>query len=232
MPSIVACVTSSVYLLHNAISFSFVFISLGLGTRGDAIGWGTALQAGRQRVRFFIDIILPPHYDPDVESASHTNGHQKYLLRGKGGRCVELKPYHIHVPTILISGSLNLMETLRACTGIALTFFPPIGLGNQTCAHIMSSLNFEVLSTMNFTAVLFPYSLICNHGRGFTVSALHRMKQKDLMNPHFKCRLSFMFSLYLSIWVKKIDHLKLHTRDSKTRAFRCLVNSQNNPELF
>ena len=37
-----------------------------LGTRGGAVGWGTALQAGRSRVRFpmvslefFIDIILP-----------------------------------------------------------------------------------------------------------------------------------------------------------------------------
>jgi hypothetical protein len=36
------------------------------GTRGGAVGWGTALQAGRSRVQFpmkslgfFIDIILP-----------------------------------------------------------------------------------------------------------------------------------------------------------------------------
>ena len=39
---------------------------LNIGARGGAIGWGTALQAGRSRVRFpmvsmefFIDVILP-----------------------------------------------------------------------------------------------------------------------------------------------------------------------------
>ena len=45
----------------------FLYIPLTLSlTRGSAVGWGTALQAGRSRVRFlmvslefFIDIILP-----------------------------------------------------------------------------------------------------------------------------------------------------------------------------
>jgi hypothetical protein len=214
MPPIVACVTDAVYLLHNAISFSFVFVSLVLGTRGDAIGWGTALPAGSQRVRLFIDIILPPHYDPEVDSASNRNGYQKYLLRGKWGRCVELKPYHLHVPTVLISGSLNLLESSGPVQGL-LYLSTLLGLGNQTtCARMTSSLAFEVLSAKDFTAVLFLCSVICNHGWGFTVSALHRMEQTDLRNSHFKCRLSFMFSLYVSMCVKKINHLKLHTRDS------------------
>ena len=125
MPSIVACVTDAVYLLHNAISFSFVFVSLGLGTRGGATGWGTALPAGRQRVRFFIAIILPPHYDPEVDSASNRNGYQKYLLRGKGGRCVQLKPYHLHVTTVLISGSLNLLEPSGPVHVLLYLFSPP-----------------------------------------------------------------------------------------------------------
>jgi hypothetical protein len=152
MPSIVACVTDVVYLLHNAISFSFVFFSLGLGTRGGAMGWGTALQTERRWVRFFIDIILPPHYDPEVDSASNRNGYQKYLLWGKGGRCVQLKPYHLHVPTVLISGSLNLLEPSGPVQGW-LYLFPLLGLGNQTYAHMTSSLTFEVLSATNFTAV-------------------------------------------------------------------------------
>jgi len=41
-----------------------------------------------------------------------------------------------------------------------------------------------------------------------------------------------MFSLYVSICAKKIDHLNFHTRDSQTRAFWYVVNSQNNTELF
>jgi hypothetical protein len=42
---------------------------------------------------------------------------------GKDGRCVGLKPYHLHMPTVLNSGSLNLLGPsglVQACTGIAL----------------------------------------------------------------------------------------------------------------
>ena len=48
--------------------------------RGVAVGWGTALQYGRLRVRFpvlslefFIDINLRPHYGPEIDPASNTN---------------------------------------------------------------------------------------------------------------------------------------------------------------
>jgi hypothetical protein len=50
--------------------------------------------------------------------------------RGKDGRCVGLTTYHLHVPTVLKSGSLNLPETsgpVQACNGIAFycpTVFP------------------------------------------------------------------------------------------------------------
>jgi len=48
------------------------------------------------------------------------------FLGSKGGRCVGLKPYHLHVPTVLKSGSLNLLEAsgpFQACNGIALPFY-------------------------------------------------------------------------------------------------------------
>jgi hypothetical protein len=41
----------------------------------------------------------------------------------KGGRCVELQPYDLHVPNVLKSGSLNLLENsapVQACNGVAL----------------------------------------------------------------------------------------------------------------
>jgi hypothetical protein len=44
---------------------------------------------------------------------------------GKDGRCVGLKPYHLYVPIVLKSGSLNLLEhsePIQACNGIALPF--------------------------------------------------------------------------------------------------------------
>jgi hypothetical protein len=53
-------------------------------------GLGTALQTGRSRVRFpmvslefFIDIILPAHYGPGVDSTSNRNWYQEYFLRVK-----------------------------------------------------------------------------------------------------------------------------------------------------
>ena len=64
---------------------------------GGAVGWCTALQTGRSRVRFplvsleiFIDIkSFRSHYGPGVDSASNRNEYQEYFLGGKAGRCVE-----------------------------------------------------------------------------------------------------------------------------------------------
>jgi len=47
------------------------------------------------------------------------------FLGGKGGRCVGLTTYHLHVPIVLKSGSLKLLEPSRpvqACHGTALPF--------------------------------------------------------------------------------------------------------------
>ena len=57
-----------------------------------------------------------------VDSATNRNEYQRYLLEGKGGRCVGLQPYRIHVTIISKSASLNLLEPsgpAQACTGIA-----------------------------------------------------------------------------------------------------------------
>jgi hypothetical protein len=65
--------------MNNARNFNLLHISS--WARGGAVGWGTALQAGRSRVRFpmvllefFID------YGPGVDSVSNGNEYQEYLL--------------------------------------------------------------------------------------------------------------------------------------------------------
>jgi hypothetical protein len=84
------------------------------GTRGVAVGWSTALQVGRSRVRFPMVSLefsftqsFQPHYGHRDDSASNRNEYQEYFLRGKGGRCVGLTTLP---PSCLEHGSLNLLE--------------------------------------------------------------------------------------------------------------------------
>ena len=65
--------------------------------RDGAVGWGTALKAGRSRFRFpmgslefCIGIILPAALWPWRHSASNRNEYREYFLGGKGGLCVGL----------------------------------------------------------------------------------------------------------------------------------------------
>jgi hypothetical protein len=46
------------------------------------------------------------------------NEYQEYFLVGKGGRCVGLKTFHFHVPIVLKSGSLNLLEPSGPVQGL------------------------------------------------------------------------------------------------------------------
>ena len=65
--------------------------------RGSPVSWGTALQAGRSRIRypmvsleFSLTSSLRPRHGLGVESASNRNECQDYFLVGKGGRCLVL----------------------------------------------------------------------------------------------------------------------------------------------
>ena len=70
-------------------------------------------------------LTFRPHCGPGVDSASNRNEYQEYFLGGKGGRCVVLTTCHLHVPIVLKSGSLNLLEPsgpVQACNGTALPY--------------------------------------------------------------------------------------------------------------
>ena len=51
------------------------------------------------------------------------NEYQEYFLGGEGGRCVGLKPYHLHVSIVLKSGSLSLLELSLASPGLNMDCF-------------------------------------------------------------------------------------------------------------
>ena len=60
---------------------------------------------------------------PGVDSASKSE--YQDIPGGKGGRCVRLTTYHLHVPIVKKFGGLNLLEFcghVQACNGIALPF--------------------------------------------------------------------------------------------------------------
>ena len=65
---------------------------------------------------------------PGMDSASNRNEYQEYFLEVKAAGAYSWQPYYLHVPTVLKSGSLNLLEPsgpIQACNGIALPFYWP-----------------------------------------------------------------------------------------------------------
>jgi hypothetical protein len=87
--------------------------------------WGTALQAGRSRVRFpmvslefFIDLIFRSHYGPGVGSAFNRNEYQEYFLWGKSGPCVALTTSPPSCADCLEIWERQGPGTLGACPGL------------------------------------------------------------------------------------------------------------------
>ena len=96
---------------------------------GGSFGSRTALQAGRSRVQFplggslrsLIDLFLSDRtMASGVDSVSDGKEYQRYLVRGRRGRCVDLTNFHVLVPITLKSGSPDLepIGPVQACTGI------------------------------------------------------------------------------------------------------------------
>jgi hypothetical protein len=96
------------------------------GPRGGAVGWGTALQAERSQVRFPI-VSLVFFYWHNSSGRTMALGLTQPLTemstrKVKAAGLLGWKLYHLHVPIVLKSGSLNLLELsglIQACNGIA-----------------------------------------------------------------------------------------------------------------
>jgi len=96
------------------------------GSRGGAVGWGTALQTGRLRVRllmvsleFFIDIILPDSLWPWGSTQPLTEmSTRKLSWGGKGGRCVVLISLPPSCADCLEIWEPQTPGTLRACPSL------------------------------------------------------------------------------------------------------------------
>ena len=114
-------IATGAFLTRTRNSLSLMWSS---GARGSAVGWGTALQVGRSRVRFpivslefFIDIILLAALWPWGWINLYQKEEPGIFLGGKEGRCVELT-----LPSSC-ADCLEIWEpqppgTLRACPGL------------------------------------------------------------------------------------------------------------------
>jgi hypothetical protein len=77
------------------------------GVRGSALGWGTALQAGRSRIRirlglrdFSLTQSFWPHFVPGVDSYSNRNKHQGSSLEVNAAGALRCQPCRLHVPMV------------------------------------------------------------------------------------------------------------------------------------
>jgi hypothetical protein len=109
---------------ESVLSNTFrIFFTYQMASRGGAVIWDTALQAGRSRVRFpMVSLTFFHWHNPFcrtmVESASNRNEYQEYFLGGKGGRCAGLTTLPPSCADCLEIWEPQPTGTLRACLGL------------------------------------------------------------------------------------------------------------------
>ena len=113
---------------------TFIFkisITRNSGARGAAVGWGTALQTGRSRVRFpMVSSDFFHWHNPSGRTMPLGSTQPLTEMSTRNVSCgvkaagpYGWQPYHLRMPIVLKSGSLNLPEPLglvQACNGIVL----------------------------------------------------------------------------------------------------------------
>jgi hypothetical protein len=104
--------SSAIHKMSHSVFSPFTSYGRGRGARGGAVGWDTALQVGRSRVRF------RPHYGPGVGSASNRDEYGEYFLGDKGGRSVGLTTLPPPCADCLEVWEPQPPGAVRACAGL------------------------------------------------------------------------------------------------------------------
>ena len=111
-------------ILLSTLDISYLLM-ISKGARCGAVGWGTAPQTGKSRVRFpmiSLKFFSGRTLALGVDLASNRNKKQRYFLGGKDCRCVGLTTLPPSCVDCLEIGSLKLLEpsgSLQACNGTA-----------------------------------------------------------------------------------------------------------------
>ena len=142
-----------------------------------AVNWGTALQVGRSRIRiptvlleFLLTYSFRPYYGLGVDWASNRNKHQRYLLGGKGGRCLRLTTLPpSHAVCLEILGSLRAYSSLSrdsstfsfSCYIIIywtiVVLFPMLRYGGIRVMEIECEAKIHCLSLCRLRSVFFAF---------------------------------------------------------------------------
>jgi len=102
---------SLLHEVHNFVYFINAFLSV--GSRGGAVGWGTALQTGRS-----LTYSLRLHHGPGDDSVSNRNDHQEYFLGGLGSRSLGMITLPSSYTDCLEIWELKTPGNFRACPGL------------------------------------------------------------------------------------------------------------------
>ena len=102
-----------------------------------------------------------PYHGPGVDSAPSENEYQEHLLEVKAAGAWRWRPRHIHVPNVMKSGSLNLLEPSgphRACYRTPLYIYIYIYIynmalvSNKTCCSVLCKVYAEAGETVEHKA--------------------------------------------------------------------------------
>ena len=132
-------------------------------------------------------IFFRSHYGPGVDLTSNRRENQVYFQVVKAAGVNGRQPYHLHVPTVLKSGSLKLLELsgpVHVCNGIALPLpltsvrISNIQIGNQ-CLNIRSTIHSNVtFSHVSVSLCGSALSMYC-HMKYLTISGCQILRSQQ-----------------------------------------------------
>jgi len=151
-------------------------------------------------------ISFRPHYGPGIDSASNRYEYQEYFLGVKAAGVYGRQIYHLHVPTVSKSGSLNLLEPsgpLQSSTEIVLSLpLTSVRISNIQIEN--QSLNIRSTKHSNVTFSRVSVSVVAP-----TISMYCHMKYLTLSRCQILRSQQFFTLCDVTIWFALCSHVGL-----------------------
>ena len=186
------------------------------------------IPSGNEPATFRLEAFWPP-YGLRVYSVSNRNEYQEYFLGVKVAGAQDWVRYHLHVPIVLKSGSLTLLEPsgpVQACNGFAIYIY----IHTQTHTHKIP-VSMQLPNTLkpdrqhheHLRRMLPPRSILPKPALSFPQRKIRRAFQVSLFQflfKHFFFKLQVFNCLSLTVCalyiaqcaVRQQRHLYLHQK--------------------